>query len=385
MYKSVKEFRKHDKSGYEIICKRGLKKKLCSHLTRMSNTWTEEELAAAASKYDSLKEFRENNLGAYRAICTRGLMDKFCGHMSRAVRPPLSDEDLIEIASKYDTLSDFMEKERHIYSKLCMRGLSKKACKHMKRECRAKYSDEELAAIAAGYDDLTEFQEKEPSVFQIVFRRGLTDKLCGHMERHIKVFSDEELAEIASKYNTRGEFAGCDRQAYYAATRRGILDKICQHMEPVGNWFKRKIYSFTFSDGYAYIGLAQDPERRYVEHTQKEKKSPVFKHIKETGLKPEYKLLTDWLHKDVAGKVEDGYIKKYATEGWKMLNRANGGALGSIHKNYTPEYLQREADKYDYYEDFRKNSRIVYNYLVRNHALDRFCSHMKHRDIPKRR
>ena len=146
-------------------------------------------------------------------------------------------------------------------------------------------------------------------------------------------------------------------------------------MEPVGNWFKRKIYVFTFSDGHAYVGLAQDPERRYMEHTQKEKRA--------TGLKPEYKLLTGWLHKDIAGKAEEDYIQKYAAAGWKMLNRVKGGALGSTNKTYTPDYLQSEADKYDYYEDFRKNSRIVYNYLVRNHALDRFCSHMKHKDKPK--
>jgi hypothetical protein len=242
------------------------------------------------------------------------------------------------------------------------------------------FPDEYLAEVAAKYDTLKEFQEKEMSVYSIIRRRGLADKLCSHMKTERRFLTDEQLSEIAKGCKTRKEFMEKDSAAYTTACARGIIDKICSHMERLGNWAKRKVYVFTFSDGYAYIGLTQDTKRRYRQHVKGERYSAVHDHIKETGATFDFKILTDWLSPDEAGRVEDDNINKYAAAGWKMLNKIGGGAIGSPRGGYTRMILERETKKYEYIEDFKEGSPRFYKYIIRNHLYDEFCGHMKSRN-----
>jgi hypothetical protein len=140
---------------------------------------------------------------------------------------------------------------------------------------------------------------------------------------------------------------------------------------------------FTFSDGYAYVGLAQDPKVRYRQHTTPQKKlSPVYKHIQKTGAVFEFKILTDWLHKDIAGKVEDDYIKRYAADGWKMLNTNKGGSLGGSTNLYPHERIVQEVAKYEYVDDFMKGSPGFYHYIHNHHLTDVFFANLKYKTKP---
>lgn len=438
-YNNVQDFRRENEAVYSAIHKRGLLDKLCGHMKRKlpGNARTDEELATIASKYKVLKDFYENEPSVIESIIKRGLYDKLCGHMER--NPNVMTEDqLAAVASKYDDFHEFRTKEPLIYQRMRNRKLIKKLCGHMKRNRRQNLSDEDLAEIASHYDSISSFMKGDMIAYSLVCRRGLRDKLCGHMKRITRRLSDKDLAEIASGYHTRIEFINNDKTAYSIALTRGILDKICAHMEwlsprenhwtkelchiealkyntkkdflegnlrayaaassrgwmkdicghmvPRGNWVKRKVYVFVFSDGYAYVGLTQDVERRKREHTSKGRKlSPVYKHIQDTRASFEFKELTDWLPMDVAAIEEDKYIKQYANEGWKMLNRASAGSLGSSkHPFYTDERLKREIAKYKYYEDFIKGSRNYYKFLLYHRLVEQYCSHMKRRREPKR-
>ena len=150
-------------------------------------------------------------------------------------------------------------------------------------------------------------------------------------------------------------------------------------MKRVGNRYRRKIYVFTFSDGYAYVGLAKDPDERYYEHTSGVKDSPVYKHAKETGAPFEFNTLTDWLDTDAAAQAEDHYIEQYRADGWKMLNKNKGGALGMMTWLYTDDNIKREVGKYEYFEDFKKGSPRFYRYICNHHLYDRYFSQMKRR------
>ena len=198
----------------------------------------------------------------------------------------------------------------------------------------------------------------------------------------IGYWTKELCHEKALDYDSRSEFQNGSPKAYAAALRNGWLDDICDHMIPKGNWFKRKIYVFTFSDGYAYVGLAQDPKDRYRAHISGKGRSPIFPHIKKTGATFEFKILTDWIDKDVAGKVEDDYINLYAAEGWKMLNKAKGGSLGATAKIYTHKRLKCEVEKYEFIDDFRKSSPRFYKYVKRHNLLDKYCAKMRFRKAP---
>ena len=385
-YDSLKEFQMKEHVTYAIIHKRGLFDKLCGHMKRETEYMTNEELESAASKYNILKEFREKEPSVYRRIRDRGLLDKLCGDMERDRSQSLSNEDLAEKASRYDTLKEFRKKENSAYSLICKRGLFDKLCGHMKRSCR-DLTDELLATIAIGYSTRDEFCEKDSSAYSTACKRGIIDKICSHMERQIMpvgYWTKERCRQKAKDYNSKTDFRkGCP-SAHGAAQKNGWLDDICSHMIPKGNWFKRKIYVFTFSDGYAYVGLAQDPADRYRAHVTGYGNTPIYPHIKETGASYEFKILTDWLDKDVAGNVEEEYRKKYAADGWKMLNRMKGGGLGGTTSIYTPQRLKKEVEKYEYVDDLRKGSPSFYRYILHHHLWDEYCGMMKFRRAPNK-
>jgi predicted GIY-YIG superfamily endonuclease len=298
---------------------------------------------------------------------------------------PVSDDELRAKAAEYDVLSEFRKKEESAYVLIHRRGLLKELCGHMKRGLRS-FPNDKLAEIALGYNNRLEFRTKNRPAYFAAIRHGILDDICKHMDQSRVVngyWTKEHCREEALKFKTRSEFHN-HSYAYQIAEKNGWLDEICSLMVTRGNWQKRKIYVFTFSDGYAYVGLAQDPDERRRKHLSgKDSHSPILPHIKETGATCEFSVLTDWLDKDAAGKAEDRYIKQYAADGWKMLNRRKGGALGSPKFwRYTEEKIREEVYKYEYVEDFRNGSRRLYNYILSNKLFDRYCSHLKRRKKP---
>lgn len=298
----------------------------------------------------------------------------------------ISDEELAERASRYDVLMDFAHNDISAYKIIKKRGLFQKLCGRMKRTQR-DLTDELIAEIAKGFYSRKEFAEADSSAYSTACKRGIIDKVCEHMERLATpagYWTKELCRERAIDYNSRIEFMRAWPAAYGAAYKAGWLDDICSHMIPKGNRFKRKIYVFTFSDGYAYVGLAQDPADRYRAHITGQGHTPVYPHIKKTGATYEFTILTDWLHKDIAGKVEEEYRQKYAAEGWKMLNKVKCGGLGSNTKKYTDKKIRHERDKYEYVDDFRKGSPLCYKYILRHKLWGKYCEQMKIRVAPKK-
>jgi hypothetical protein len=376
-YDDLKEFRTKEKRAYCAMQRRGLLEQLCAHMKRYWDNYTESELSAIAAKYDDLKMFRKKEANAYDAILRRGLTDVLCGHMKRRATRR-TDEELAAIASKYNSLPEFREQETAVYVAISHRGFVDKLCSHMERLNKRSCSEEELAAIASKYDTMQDFRREENSAYRTIVERGLLDKLCRHMKRRFK--TEEEIAEICRRYDNLKEFRKKEHNLYNSILDRGLVDKMCGHMERTGNLFKRKVYVFTFSDGYAYVGLTQDPKYRYKQHVEEAIKSPVYRHIQETGASHEFKILTGWIDKKDVGKVEESYIERYANDGWKMLNKAKGGGLGcGIQYDYTHEKIQSEANKYRYLEDFRKYSKRYYEFVRIHNLFDEYCSHMERR------
>lgn len=381
-YDSISVFREKERKVYEVIKSRRLQKELCAHMkSKRPIPYTEEQLAEVSAKYESLCEFREKEEGIYNKILKLGLLDKFCAHMSRLKSPCFTDDKLAEVAAKYDSLKDFREKEESVYGIICHRGLVKKLCAHMTRSDPAPVSNKYLAEIAAQYDSLKEFRKKEPNVYARIVKRGLLKELCSCMiHRDGCTIPEEELAAVAAKYHLLIDFIYGEPNTYAIIRRRGLLDKLCSHMKRTGNWVRRKVYVFTFSDGYAYVGLSCNPARRYKQHTLGKEKSAVFSHIKATGSSFGFTILTDWLDIDAAGKVEDDYIKKYKADGWKMLNRMRGGGMGSTNGGYTRHMLEMVTEECTYIEDFKKRFPRQYRYIMRNNLFDELCGHMKHKE-----
>lgn len=435
-YHELPVFRKEQPQAYDAIGERGLRDKLCGHMKRgLAKRYTYEELKAITDQYHEAAVFLAEQPKAYDAIFRRGLLVELCGHMRRSV-VPYTDDELAAIARAYNDLTLFRKELKAVYAAIVRRGKVDELCGHMKRNMRDDYTNEELAELARGYNDLTLFRKEHRQPYFAIVRRGNVDELCGHMKRNKpETYTEEELRSIARKYKTRDEFHKKDGGAYLAAYRRGILDDvccqmdelrrpkgfyskgychvialgyktrgefekgnryaysaahnegwlddICRHMKVAGNLKRRLIYVYTFTDGYAYVGLTDNVKRRKNEHLHKydhKKISPVYLHYQKTGASYEYKELTDWLDAETAAKVEDDYIKQYKADGWKMLNRVKGGALGATAgSNMTAKKIHAIVSRYKYVEDFRDNEPKVYGHLCRKQEFSKYCSELKHR------
>lgn len=383
-YAVIKDFRKDHQSAYTAIRRLGLIDKLCGHMKRMQKKpFTEEELAEIAAKYNRVKDFKQNDKPAYREMHRRGLFKKYCSHMQRLQKDPYTNEELVEIAARYDDVNGFKKNERSAYAEIQRRGLLKELCGNMKRRIRT-LSNEDLAEIALKYETRTEFMKGDGSAYTTAHARGILNNICRHMKRknaRNDAYTKENCQIVAIEYNTRADFQRGNGAVYRVAKQRGWLDDICGHMSVAGSGKKRKVYAYTFDDGYAYVGLTDNINRRKQEHIGqfRKKKSAVLRHIQETGAKFEFKELTEWLDATVAGQVEDDYIKLYAAEGWKMLNRRKGGGMGSKTGVFSPNAIRNVVASYEYADEFKQQEPGIYEYLCSNHLYSKYCSELKHR------
>jgi hypothetical protein len=100
----------------------------------------------------------------------------------------------------------------------------------------------------------------------------------------------------------------------------------------------RIVYAWTFpKQNLAYIGLTGDEKKRSASHRslKAQKTTAVSRYIRETGLTPEYKVVskteenpTGWVDENTARDLECKYMEEYKANGWDLLNLAPCGSLG---------------------------------------------------------
>jgi hypothetical protein len=100
----------------------------------------------------------------------------------------------------------------------------------------------------------------------------------------------------------------------------------------------RIVYAYTFpKQNLAYIGLTGNEKKRAASHKslKAQKTTAVSRYIRETGLEPEYKIVsaTDknpsgWVDENTAKDLECKYMEQYKANGWNLLNLAKCGSLG---------------------------------------------------------
>lgn len=100
----------------------------------------------------------------------------------------------------------------------------------------------------------------------------------------------------------------------------------------------RIVYAYTFpKQNLAYIGLTGDEKKRAASHRslKAQKTTAVSRYIRETGLEPEYKVVsaTDenpsgQVDENTARDLECHFMAKYKADGWDLLNLAPCGSLG---------------------------------------------------------
>jgi len=228
---------------------------------------------------------------------------------------------------------------------------------------------------ASKYDTKNEFIKNSPSAYNKARSKGWLDEICINMIQIKKpkdYWTKERCQGEALKFKTKSEFFKGSVSAYSKSWQQGWIDEICQHMKYLGNKFKRCVYVYEFSDGFAYVGLTFNIDYRNQQH---KKRGPVFQHLKLTQSFVNIKQLTDYIDIEVAKNKESEYLSHYIDNGWILLNSAKAGACGGGERKWTKEKCRNEAMKYDNVGDYKRNS-LSYRAAVRNKWLNEVCHHM---------
>jgi len=344
--------------------------------------WTDQILRDLTSKYNKLSTFTKENPQAYEALRRRGKekFDELTSHMDR-LRPDFTEDELRNIALKYNNSSEFSKNDASAQQSARSRGKEfyDDITKHFVKLQRDPYTFDEVMNIASKYDTVAEFQKKESSVYQVARNHGWLEEVIKHMsyKRNLN-WTLEEIREIAKQYPTKKEFKEGNPKAYgWAVTNLTPeeYDEITLHMEPLGNMANRMIYAFEFPDNSVYVGLTFNSKKRFEQH-MKSIKSAVNKYMVETGLTPIFKKVTEYLSKEEAVKKEGEIEEQYKNNGWKVLNVAKTGALGSSIIKWTLDEIQKEALKYKTRNEFAKGSPSAYDSARRQGFLDDITKHM---------
>ena len=185
----------------------------------------------------------------------------------------------------------------------------------------------------------------------------------------------EKCWEESLKCKTRKDFELQNKCAYGAAQKHKWLNDICSHMKRFGNKLYRCIYVYEFSDNCVYVGLTYNIEKRN-ESRKRQINDTVTKHIKNTNIQPILKQLSEYVYVDIAATLENDLIEFYKNNGWNVLNKAIGGAIGCSERRWTKELCHKEALKYKTRQEFYDNSNKVHSAACRYGWLNDICSHM---------
>lgn len=415
-------------SAYGAARKNGWLDSICSHMEpsrkQKITLWSDfDKCREEARKYKNKSDFQARNIIAYTIANKNKWLPLFYEEPITAHYGWWNDKEKCkQEALKYKTRTEFCKKSNGAYASSLRNGWLDDICSHMIVKWEKKWASKEACQKEAlKHKTRTDFQRECDGAYTYALKHGFLDEICGHMElvHVIKWNSKEACHKEAMKYNSRGEFMRSSASAYNYALKHGFLDEICSHMEVYGNFFKRCIYAFEFSDNFVYVGLTCNLRRRELSHLSS-KKSAVYRHIEESGMSPQMIVVHDYVEKEQAQKLEAETIWIYKEMGWNILNKAKAGALGALPKKWTKERcmsalkechslaefkscysgayysclannwldevyqiypesftldeIRKEASKYKYRRDFWRYSRDAYNSAYRQGVLSRVCA-----------
>lgn len=226
---------------------------------------------------------------------------------------------------------------------------------------------------------------KSPNYYWQAKFRGVDffAKCVAHMTRAPKTqpqkFTEEEIIESAKPFKHIGEWKKANVNMYAVAHSRGALffKRCTAHMTPAPNPFVGNhyvIYAYEFSDGYAYIGLTHNVEKRKAGH---EKSGPVYVHSRGHP-DPLWTILETGLTRDTAPAAEAKWVELYGRDR-KILNIAAAGSLGGNYKIWTPDTLLLDSLKYETKNEWRIKSQYAYKEAKRQDCFDECVLHMPKR------
>jgi predicted GIY-YIG superfamily endonuclease len=301
----------------------------------------------------------------------------------------ISPSEVLDLLQNFNFLSDFREKYPRVYEKFRREEWFKEGSKHLIKKSVNKgekgyteWTPGRVALESLNYNTRKDFRTKSPLAYRWALEYGLFGKTIHHLgqvqDRKPAGYWDyEKLKAEAFKYKSKKEFGEKNKGAVSTAKKMGIWDEITAHMQTLGSLYERAVYAWEFPDKSVYVGLTYNLEQRGLAHLDEEGKTQVSKHIKKTKLVPIFKLVSGYVNQEEAQDIEICTIDEYKSQGWKILNVAKGGGLGSCRRRWTDDDIRQEAKKYDNVADFKKFAYSAYVSAQKYGIFDEVTKNMK--------
>lgn len=355
--------------------------------------WDYETCLEESKKYKTRTEFHNGSNSAYSVACRNKWLDEYTwledGNQKRIIWTYAS---CYKEAQKHKRISDFAKLSPGAYNAAILNGWRKD---YTWLPMQKVYTYEEVFEIAKQYEYKVDLMRNNRGAYDAALRNNwlndfdwFLDGLKRTGENHRK-WNYETCFKEAFKYKTRGEFGTKSSRAYWIAIQNGWIDDY--------TWLKDErfdlindeidcVYAYEFSDYRAvYVGRTlisrkkdRDREHLYVRN------DAVAKYALKYGIEvPLPKYLEDYLTIKEGAIKERMWIKKYKEDGWHVLNRMEGGSIGSLGKgkwNYNT--CLAEARKYNTIRDFLNNAPCAYLKATKNKWIKEYVwleDNIKHR------
>ena len=134
--------------------------------------WTTEALHIEALKYPTRNDFKKNS-PAYQTARRRGILEEICSHMEPSKTGTYSIEEIASEAKKYNTRKEFEIGSRWAYIAAWKRDLLDTICSHMS-PMLTYWTDEMLQNEANKH-------KNRSKAYYAAHLRGILDQICAHM------------------------------------------------------------------------------------------------------------------------------------------------------------------------------------------------------------
>ena len=348
--KNKAEFARKFNSASLKAIKKGWIDDISTHMEQSNvappNYWTYERCKEEALKYESRYKFSKGSSSAYQAARKNGWLDDIS---IKANKPNgyWTYEKCFESAKPYKTKMEWKvnnPKAYHGAAKLSKEQFSSLTA-HMDKLflMDGDVTYEMCLEQAMQYKSQKEFRDKCNRYYVYATKNGWLHDIVKHYPVVFRrdYWTYERCKEEALKYKTRLDLMKGNKTVYMKIMKNGWED-LFSHMKRLSNLKKRHIYVFEFTASkIAYIGISWNVKKRFNAHIKFDKKSSVYKHIKNTNEEYKFKVLTRrLLNEENASVAEYRYIEKYKSNGWILLNKAKAGALGSGRIKWSYRYIK---------------------------------------------
>jgi predicted GIY-YIG superfamily endonuclease len=391
-YKSKSEWQYNSKASYNAAYNKGLLVNFSKHMKKpdMTRKWTREAVIKNAKQFKYITEWTKNFSGAVDTARTKGWMKEATAHMVRPAWKGLriwTKEKILEDAKKFKHRVRWSEKSGGAYAAAMRMSILKIATNHMTRpntkgvnlgrKSPNKWTNELLKNSASKYKSIKEWRVKEESAYATASMRGLLKELTKNMDRgKVESWTKKSALNSARKYKHIGDWNTKEGSAYHYALNNGFIDEATKHMTPLGNQYKRCLYSITVKGTKKiYVGLTGNADRRKRDHFKTKRFVDLSKkHGKSSII---FKQLTDYILVKDAIKLEIKLEHDFKKKGYEVLNKARPGVIGGTTVKWTKKNIIKSALKFKILKEWRKKDPGAYNAALKLNILKEASSHLK--------